>query len=349
MRSRSWKVLPLLLLAPVFAACDGTFAGLDEAAIAPTRDVAAIVISEPVCTTVNFDGAVHGEVITGMNVLGLNLGFSGVRYSPLQPAAPTAYDVELTGAALAALDATHDDTQAERDCTACVGLGRILVVPDENFAVGGDNTQGGEITITGFAADPDGIWSIQAFDAVDGDETQGYTRLFVDGLEVAANTRTGNATVETVNVPANVITTDIEFTVGEPGVNASSGIDNLVMCRAEEMEEGGEGCTPGYWKQEHHFDSWVATGYAPTDLYSDVFGVGPSITLLEGLQAKGGHMNALLRHSVAALLDASSPDVAYGMSAADVIALVQAAFASEDYESAKDTLADLNERYCPLN
>lgn len=345
MRSGSWKVLSLLLLAPLFAACDGTFAGLDDAAIAPI-DGSAAVLSEPVCTTVNFDGTVHGEEVTGMNVLGVALTFSGNRYSPLEAANPTAYDVELTGADLAALNNTHDDTQAERDCAGCAGLGRILVVPDENFAVGGDNTQGGEITISGFAADPDGVWSIQAFDAVDGDETQGFTRLYVDGLEVAANTRTGNATVETVNVPANVITTDIEFTVGTPEVDASSGIDNLVMCRAEEMEEGDEGCTPGYWKQEHHFDSWV--GYAPTDVYSAVFGVGPDITLLEALEAKGGGMYALLRHSVAALLNTSS-EVEYGMSTADVIALVQAAFASEDYESAKNTLEELNERYCPLN
>ena len=24
---------------------------------------------------------------------------------------------------------------------------------------------------------------------------------------------------------------------------------------------GGEGCTPGFWKQDQHFDSWV--GFAP--------------------------------------------------------------------------------------
>ena len=34
---------------------------------------------------------------------------------------------------------------------------------------------------------------------------------------------------------------------------------------------GGEGCTPGFWKQDQHFDSWV--GFAPTDSFETVFGV----------------------------------------------------------------------------
>ena len=33
---------------------------------------------------------------------------------------------------------------------------------------------------------------------------------------------------------------------------------------------GGEGCTPGYWKQSQHFDSYPA-GYSPDDLFDDYF------------------------------------------------------------------------------
>jgi len=29
----------------------------------------------------------------------------------------------------------------------------------------------------------------------------------------------------------------------------------------------GEWCSPGYWRQPHHLDSWVATGYSPDDLF----------------------------------------------------------------------------------
>ena len=57
---------------------------------------------------------------------------------------------------------------------------------------------------------------------------------------------------------------------------------------------GGEGCTPGYWKQTQHFDSWV--GFAPSDWFDAVFGVDVTLrsrrsgtidnpTLLEALNA----------------------------------------------------------------
>lgn len=342
MRSLSLKLVPLMLFGLVLAACDSTFSGLEQDAIDPS--VPSFSMHE-VCTTVTFDGFDHGDAVTSMTVQGVPLTLSAVRYPSDDAVDPTAYDVELTGADLAALNNTHDDTQAERDCTDCAGLGRILLVPDENFAVGGDNTEGGEIAITGFGADAEATWSIDAFDVVDGDAAQGFTTLYVDAVENASNTRTGNGTVETVTADPNTITSSISFVIGSDA-DASGGIDNLVLCRAEEQEDG-EGCTPGYWKQSHHFDSW--TGYVPGDDYDDVFGVGPEITLLAALESGGGGVNALLRHSVAALLSASSPDVDYGMTAAEVIAAVQDAFDTGDYESAKDVFEALNEQYCPLD
>ena len=60
--------------------------------------------------------------------------------------------------------------------------------------------------------------------------------------------------------------------------------------------EGGEGCTPGYWKQSHHFDSWPE-GYTQSDYYDAVFGVTSSFggTLLEALKRGGGKEKALGR------------------------------------------------------
>jgi len=109
---------------------------------------------------------------------------------------------------------------------------------------------------------------------------------------------------------------------------------------------GGEGCTPGYWKQDQHFDSWV--GYSPSDSFDAVFGVSYGGTLLEAAGANGGGANALARHAVAALLNASS-SVDYYYSTADVISMVQAAFASGDFEATKDLFALQNEMGCPLN
>jgi hypothetical protein len=341
---------PTLLLALAVGACEqGRSTSPD--ALGPISTILASQTAVEECTVVTFDGFSHGDAVTAINVLGVPLTLSALRYDNLVAVDPTAYDVELTGADLAALDATHDDTQAERDCAQCLGHGRTLVVPDENFAVGGDNTEGGEITISGFAADPDptAVWSISAFDVVDADVGQGFTTLFVDNVQTAQNTLTGNATVETVAVPANTITTDIRFTIGSVAIDASSGIDNLNVCRTTTEEEDGEGCTPGYWKQEQHFDSWVT--YAPGDFYDEVFGVGPHITLLAALESEGGGELALLRHSVGALLNAAG-DVDYGMTEAEVIAAVQAAYAigtKDAFEAAKDDFEALNERFCPLD
>jgi hypothetical protein len=33
----------------------------------------------------------------------------------------------------------------------------------------------------------------------------------------------------------------------------------------------GQGCTPGYWKQRHHLDSWMPTGFSPDQTVVSVF------------------------------------------------------------------------------
>jgi spermidine/putrescine-binding protein len=77
-----------------------------------------------------------------------------------------------------------------------------------------------------------------------------------------------------------------------------------------------EGCTPGYWKQAHHFDSWPA-GYSPTDNFDTVFTnvfmpqyvvnlFDPNITLLQALKLQGDRtgIHQLARTAVATLLNA---------------------------------------------
>jgi hypothetical protein len=125
---------------------------------------------------------------------------------------------------------------------------------------------------------------------------------------------------------------------------------------------GDEGCTPGYWKQPHHFDSWV--GYQPNDTFEEVFtrmitvrwgapGERPhpvgDPTLLQALQARGGGINALARHAVAALLNAANPGVNSMYTVGEVIGMFQAAFDSGDFETTKNTLMEANEFGCPLN
>jgi len=112
-------------------------------------------------------------------------------------------------------------------------------------------------------------------------------------------------------------------------------------------EEGDEGLTPGYWK--NHLGDWPPTGYSPDDSFKAVFSVGPDVTLLQALNTGGGGEAALGRHAVAALLNAAHPNINYEYSVGEVIAMVQDAYATGDYEGTKDILEDYNELEGDIN
>jgi hypothetical protein len=115
---------------------------------------------------------------------------------------------------------------------------------------------------------------------------------------------------------------------------------------------GNQGCTPGYWKQSQHFDSWQV--YSPNQTYASVFGVNTfgSKTLLQVLSTGGGGANALGRISVAALLNAVHTGVAYPLTSTQVINQTKAALQSGNrstIESLKNQLDSFNNGGCPLN
>jgi len=167
----------------------------------------------------------------------------------------------------------------------------------------------------------------------------------------------GGGLVATVPISATGDGVSALVDIGVPGVdymevdlNGSGSIDNINLSWETEDAGGGQGCTPGYWKQTQHFDSWV--GYSPTDSFDTVFGITSTFdsgTLLDGLKAKGGGEYAFARHAVAALLDAANPDVDYYYSTGEVIFMVQAAYVSSDFENTKDLFAVQNELGCSLN
>lgn len=117
------------------------------------------------------------------------------------------------------------------------------------------------------------------------------------------------------------------------------------------FEFGRDGCTPGYWKQVHHFDSWTAP-YTPNTMFADVFdNAFPGMTLKNVLRQGGGHLKALGRHTVAALLNAASDDVSYDLSASQVITLFNDKYPDPDgdYNGLKNTFEYFNELGCPIN
>lgn len=109
---------------------------------------------------------------------------------------------------------------------------------------------------------------------------------------------------------------------------------------------GGQGCTPGYWRQTKHFNNW--TGYRPDQWYNQVFSVPYVKTLLQAVTAGGGGATALGRHAVAALLNAANPQVDYLFTKDQIIAMVQEAYATGQFEAIKDILEEQNEMGCPL-
>ena len=114
---------------------------------------------------------------------------------------------------------------------------------------------------------------------------------------------------------------------------------------------GGEGCTPGYWKQEQHFDSWPAP-YTPNMLFSDVFeDAFPGMTLVQVASTGGGGLDALGRHTVSALLNSASDGVSYDLTTQEVIDMFNDVYPGTDdeYEALKDVFANFNEQNCPLN
>jgi len=126
------------------------------------------------------------------------------------------------------------------------------------------------------------------------------------------------------------------------------------------LATGTQGCTPGYWKQSQHFDSWPAA-YSTSQKISSVFtvpsalsGLG-SMTLLQGLSFQGGpdvngKAQILLRAAISALLNSAKVD--YPLTTAQVISQVNTALASLDRDTIlalATTLDNNNNLRCPLN
>jgi hypothetical protein len=119
-----------------------------------------------------------------------------------------------------------------------------------------------------------------------------------------------------------------------------------------------EGCSQGYWK--NHERKWPSP-YTPSTKLKSVFAfsgpVSQHTTLEQALDFGGGSgilgaQKNLFRQAVAALLNAQHPDVEYALTASEVVAMVNAALASNDRETMLE-LAEKLDRYnnkgCPLD
>jgi hypothetical protein len=127
---------------------------------------------------------------------------------------------------------------------------------------------------------------------------------------------------------------------------------------------GSEGCTPGYWKNhEERWDDLNGDDFTDTIKhflsFNAVLGVteaqsgkADSITLLDAASTGGGGLNALGRHTAAALAS-SDTSILYAYGVAHVIALYRDAVGAdpgpETVSSVHALLEDANEAGCPLS
>jgi hypothetical protein len=183
--------------------------------------------------------------------------------------------------------------------------------------------------------------------------------LDVEAVETPATIKVFDGATLLLTIPVGATGNNglVTVPVGATGDNlvitleGSGAIDNIRVSIEEEEEEelGSQGCTPGFWK--NHESAWGLTGYSMSDSYNTVFGVSwtGGVTLGDAIGAKGGGFNALARHSVAALLNASHPDIDYPMTSTGIIAAVQAAYAGGDPEPLKDQLDANNNLGCSID
>jgi hypothetical protein len=169
----------------------------------------------------------------------------------------------------------------------------------------------------------------------------------------------------------------IDFATGRAW--SPEGFDNALEIWAflteEPISTGDDGCTPGYWKQSQHFGSYAAP-FSPNQTMFNAFapfGGTPNfpkvknkadinenvITLQQALSQGGGDTNALLRHFIAAVLNAANnnvnsqyeniPEIVTAVKA--VLAGQTATLGGQQYntvDALKNALAASNEGGCPL-
>lgn len=123
--------------------------------------------------------------------------------------------------------------------------------------------------------------------------------------------------------------------------------------------------TPGFWKTHAGQKTWSNTGFSPYEEFASVFSVDSTLSLkttfnpslLDVLSARGGGANALGRHAVAALLNASLPNSNYPytpgeikMAVIETLSLYQAAlFFEADISTDMDNIESLKDLYEALN
>jgi hypothetical protein len=170
----------------------------------------------------------------------------------------------------------------------------------------------------------------------------------------------------------------VEATIDEPNYICIDGEPlppkDANDCCPVQPPGGDEGCTPGFWKNnadKHDASAWCIL-FDPNMHISDVFDLNEPLviftggnpkklssyitnpTLLQALDANGGGVNAMIRHGIAAMLNACSDCVNYpNNNPFEIIMMIEDALNGEQGALTVDELHSLfagwNESGCPID
>ncbi len=148
----------------------------------------------------------------------------------------------------------------------------------------------------------------------------------------------------TTGSPTKVTTTSVTVTA-----NDLQGA--LVTYYNHVLPVGGQGCSPGYWKQTQHYHSYPA-GVTPNTLFGSIFeNAFPGMTLVQVLSQGGGGLNALGRQIVSAYLNSYTMN--YNLTTSQVVSQFNAIFPSSSktgYDTFEAQLDNWNSnQVCNLN
>ncbi|WP_198805460.1 hypothetical protein [Leptolyngbya sp. BL0902] len=181
--------------------------------------------------------------------------------------------------------------------TRLAGLaGAALMLASPTAALAAVSSSG--VTPTEFSGDTGGNVTCEQlgyeFSSARANYNDGFDASFPSGIEVTVTEGKFVAFSSTFGIGAVIVkggnaANVYEYTPqtrGDSGlaspINASgkpAGLSNLTFCWNPEEEVGDEWCSPGYWRQPQHLDSWDATGFSPDDLFSEKVGYVPPRTV----------------------------------------------------------------------
>lgn len=118
----------------------------------------------------------------------------------------------------------------------------------------------------------------------------------------------------------------------------------MLLITQAAIAETARDCSPEYWKQEISLVSWEH--YKPHSLFTAAGfeNAFPGMSMLDVLNLEGDGLNALGRHAVSALLNATSSDLIYPYEASEVVAMFNTyyEFLARDLKNAFEEFNDLS-------